>query len=225
MRGSNESPHGTVVAEFDRDPIQSGAGELPLPHYIRRDPAMDDDAGYQTLYAKRAGSAAAPTAGLHFTDRVMNRLREKGVGWEEVTLDVGLGTFRPVKVPDIREHAMHDERYEITADVAGRITEAKLQGRRVMAVGTTSVRTLESAWIEGSGRLKAGTGRTSIFIYPGDFRFQVVDRLLTNFHLPKSTLLMLVCAFAGRDLVLAAYQEAVREKYRFFSYGDAMLVI
>jgi S-adenosylmethionine:tRNA ribosyltransferase-isomerase len=148
------------------------------------------------------------------------------VGWEEVTLNVGLGTFRPVKVTDIRDHAMHDERYEITPDSARRIMEAKRKGRRIVAVGTTSVRTLESAWLAGEGReLKAGRARTSIFIYPGAHRFQVVDRLLTNFHLPKSTLLMLVSAFAGRDLVLAAYNEAVREGYRFFSYGDAMLIL
>jgi S-adenosylmethionine:tRNA ribosyltransferase-isomerase len=226
VRGSKDSPHGTVVAEFDRDPVESGAGELPLPHYIRREPGAQDDSSYQTLYAKRAGSAAAPTAGLHFTDRVMSRLREKGVGWEEVTLDVGLGTFRPVKVSDIRQHAMHDERYEISTEAASHLNAAKQQGRRIVAVGTTSVRTLESAWRAGQGSLKAGPGRTSIFIHPGAAQpFQVVDRLLTNFHLPKSTLLMLVAAFAGRELVLAAYQEAVRENYRFFSYGDAMLVL
>jgi S-adenosylmethionine:tRNA ribosyltransferase-isomerase len=235
--GSYGSPGGTVVAEFDRDPLACGAGELPLPHYISR--AGDasklaplDEESYQTQYAKQPGSAAAPTAGLHFTPAVLDRLRARGASWEEVTLDVGLGTFRPVKSDDIREHLMHDERYEIAPDVAARVTEAKRQGKRVTAVGTTSVRTLESAWrgesIRAGGHLAAGSSRTSIFIYPGAPGFQgfkVVDRLLTNFHLPKSTLLMLVSAFAGRELVLAAYREAVREEYRFFSYGDAMLIL
>jgi S-adenosylmethionine:tRNA ribosyltransferase-isomerase len=237
VRGSAESASGTVVAEFDRDPVESDAGELPLPHYIRRDPATAASDGapdahdYQTLYAKKAGSAAAPTAGLHFTSHVMEALRSRGASWEEVTLDVGLGTFRPVKTADIRGHVMHGERYEISVETASRLNEAKRSGRRVTAVGTTSVRTLESAWREGGGMLKAGSGRTSIFVYPGapgyekTGSFGVVDRLLTNFHLPKSTLLMLVSAFAGRELVLAAYEEAVREEYRFFSYGDAMLVI
>jgi S-adenosylmethionine:tRNA ribosyltransferase-isomerase len=233
VRGSFDSPGGTVEAEFDRDPLESGAGELPLPHYIRREEASDaqadaDAESYQTLYAKRGGSAAAPTAGLHFTTQVMERLRASGASWEEVTLDVGLGTFRPVKTADIRSHLMHDERYEIPEPVAHGLEQAKRQGRRITAVGTTSVRTLESAWRAGSGALKPGAGRTSIFIYPGapDFEgFRVVDRLLTNFHLPKSTLLMLVSAFAGRELILAAYQEAVREQYRFFSYGDAMLIL
>ena len=225
VRGSQESPHGTVVAEFDRDPVECGAGELPLPHYIRRDPGAGDDSSYQTLYAKKAGSAAAPTAGLHFTPTVMEQLRSQDVAWEEVTLDVGLGTFRPVKTTDIRSHTMHDERYEIAEDTAHRLNEARGHGKTITAVGTTSVRTLESAWRQGQGAIKPGSGRTSIFIYPGAFKFEVVNRLLTNFHLPKSTLLMLVSAFAGRELVLAAYQEAVREKYRFFSYGDAMLVL
>jgi S-adenosylmethionine:tRNA ribosyltransferase-isomerase len=153
----------------------------------------------------------------------LNRLREKGVAWDEVTLNVGLGTFRPVKAQDIRDHRMHEERYEISSETAQRLTHAKENGARIVAVGTTTVRTLESAWQEDE--LKAGRGRTSIFIYPGAYKFRVVDRLLTNFHLPKSSLLMLVSAFAGRELILAAYQEAVREKYRFFSYGDAMLVI
>jgi S-adenosylmethionine:tRNA ribosyltransferase-isomerase len=212
------------VARFDRDPIESGAGELPLPHYIhRKKPEPGDEESYQTLYARQVGSAAAPTAGLHFTDRVMARLREKGVSWEELTLHVGLGTFRPVKDPDISRHVMHEERYEISADVASRITEAKRHGKRILAVGTTSVRTLESAWQED--HLKSGPGRTSIFIRPGMHQWKVVDRLLTNFHLPKSTLLMLVSSFAGRDLVLAAYQDAVKQEYRFFSYGDAMLIL
>lgn len=230
VRGSADSPHGTVVAEFDRDPVECDAGELPLPHYIRRDAREAADAEtYQTLYAKKAGSAAAPTAGLHFTADVLSRLRASGTDWQEVTLDVGLGTFRPVKTEDIRGHVMHEERYEISDEVAERVTRAKRAGKRITAVGTTSVRTLESAWRAGRNAgeagLRGGMGRTSIFIYPGAFEFQVVDRLITNFHLPKSTLLMLVSAFAGRELVLAAYQEAVRQKYRFFSYGDAMLIL
>lgn len=233
IRGASDSPHGTVVAEFDRDPVSSGAGMMPLPHYIKREESAGeaaDEVTYQTYYAKphaKGGSAAAPTAGLHFTPGILQALQAKGVGWEEVTLSVGLGTFRPVKSEDIRLHRMHEERFEIPRRVADRVNEAKRakwKGQRIVAVGTTSARTLESAWIQNEG-LKAGAGRTSIFIYPGGPSFQVVDRMITNFHLPKSTLLMLVCAFAGRELVLSAYEEAVREKYRFFSYGDAMLLL
>lgn len=224
VRGSAESPSGTVVARFDRDPIESGAGELPLPHYIHRDkPEQVDEQSYQTLYARHFGSAAAPTAGLHFTDRVMSRLREKGVSWEELTLHVGLGTFRPVKDPDISKHVMHEERYDISPEASQHVTEAKRAGKRILAIGTTSVRTLESAWQDD--RLKSGPGRTSIFIRPGIHQWKVVDRLLTNFHLPKSTLLMLVSSFAGRELVLDAYRDAVKQEYRFFSYGDAMLIL
>ncbi len=231
VRGSAESPSGTVVVEFDRDPIESGAGELPLPHYISRSESSseretereDDERNYQTIYSKMRGSAAAPTAGLHFTADVMAEIGKKGTRWEELTLHVGLGTFRPVKTQDIRDHIMHEERYFISREVAQRLTEWKKSRRRITAVGTTSVRTLESAWV--GEQLRSGPGRTSIFIYPGGVGFQVVDRLLTNFHLPQSTLLMLVCAFAGRDLTLDAYREAVREGYRFFSYGDAMLIL
>jgi S-adenosylmethionine:tRNA ribosyltransferase-isomerase len=224
VRGSAESPSGTVVARFDRDPIQSGAGELPLPHYIHREkPGHEDESSYQTVYARHFGSAAAPTAGLHFTDRVLSRLREKGVAWEELTLHVGLGTFRPVKENDVSRHVMHEERYEISPEAASRITQAKREGKRILAVGTTSVRTLESAWEED--HLKSGPGRTSIFIRPGAHQWMVVDRLLTNFHLPKSTLLMLVSSFAGRELILSAYQDAVKHEYRFFSYGDSMLIL
>ena len=232
IRGSAESPSGTVVVQFDQDPIESGAGELPLPHYIMRPVESAereaDEKNYQTVYSKVKGSAAAPTAGLHFTQDVLHEIETKGSRWSELTLHVGLGTFRPVKTQDIREHVMHEERYSITPEVAQNITEWKHSGRRIMAVGTTSVRTLESAWtpgISGLGELQSGPGRTSIFIYPGGVKFQVVDRLLTNFHLPQSTLLMLVSAFAGRELTLAAYREAVREGYRFFSYGDAMLIL
>lgn len=222
IRGSADSSSGTVVAEFDRDPLESGAGELPLPHYIQRKAGAQDESHYQTLYAKEKGSAAAPTAGLHFTDQTFHDLKLKQVGWEEVTLHVGLGTFRPVKVQDVREHVMHEERFEVSAATAEHLNSWKSQGKRIVAVGTTSVRTLESAW---NGKIQSGKGRTSLFIRPGAFEFHVVDRLLTNFHLPKSTLLMLVCTFAGKELALQAYEEAVRERYRFFSYGDAMLVI
>ncbi|MDR3607216.1 MAG: tRNA preQ1(34) S-adenosylmethionine ribosyltransferase-isomerase QueA [Oligoflexia bacterium] len=221
--GSKDMPQGTVVARFDRDPVESGAGQLPLPHYIHRPVKAGDDADYQTVYASNPGSAAAPTAGLHFTERVLSRLRQKGVEWEELTLNVGLGTFRPVKTEDVSQHSMHEERYSISSEAARRITEAKHAGRRILAIGTTSVRALESAWDGAS--LKSGPGKTSIFIRPGGSQVRLVDRLLTNFHLPRSTLLMLVCAFADHELIMAAYHEALREQYRFFSYGDAMLII
>jgi len=222
VRGASDSPHGTVVAKFDRDPVASGAGLIPLPKYIQRTPESLDETEYQTVYAKETGSAAAPTAGLHFTDRVLQKVHDRGAEWAELTLHVGLGTFRPVKAEDIRQHVMHEERFEISPVTAARVNEAKAASRPVLAIGTTSVRALESAW--GDGKLKEGHGRTSIFIRPG-YQFQAVDRLLTNFHLPKSTLLVLVSALAGRELTLEAYREAVRERYRFFSYGDAMLIL
>lgn len=225
IRGSAESPSGTVVARFNRNPLSSGAGELPLPHYIERAPGSEDLVDYQTVYAKTAGSAAAPTAGLHFTSEILSQLKTKGVQWNELTLHVGLGTFRPVKTEVIAQHVMHQERYEVSDESAHLITNWKRSGKRVLAVGTTSVRTLESAWDVQASLLRAGRGRTEIFIRPGHFEFRVVDRLLTNFHLPKSTLLMLVSTFADREFVLAAYEEAVRERYRFFSYGDAMLIL
>ena len=308
IRGSTESKAGTVIVRFNEDPVDAGVGVLPLPHYIGRDEiTSEDEERYQTVFAKKLGSAAAPTAGLHFTPRVMAALREKKISWEEVTLHVGLGTFRPVKVDRITDHAMHEERYIIPDTVADKILSHRARGGRITAVGTTTVRSLESAYVEadiglgsgdegggsGAGDSSAGMGssssgisggingsisgvvgergggrhgagertgkiqvtkvpgsvelrrelestlpdflsapsflsgeqRTDIFFYPGGRPFRVVDRLLTNFHLPKSTLLMLVSAFAGRDLVLAAYEEAVREKYRFFSYGDAMLIL
>jgi S-adenosylmethionine:tRNA ribosyltransferase-isomerase len=226
VRGASESPHGLVRARFDRDPVASGAGEMPLPPYIKRAAGLSDEERYQTIYAgAEAGSAAAPTAGLHFTSRVRETLAARGVGWAEVTLNVGLGTFRPVKAGDVREHVMHEEKFSVSESVAREITFARQAGKRVVAVGTTAVRTLESAWSREEGRLVPGTRRTSLFIRPGAYEFQVVGGLLTNFHLPKSTLLMLVCAFAGRELMLRAYEEAVREGYRFFSYGDAMLIL
>lgn len=222
-RGVAESIHGTVVAEFDRDPIEADAGELPLPHYIRN-PQGDSGISYQTVYAKSLGSAAAPTAGLHFTPDVMERLKGQGVSWEEVTLHVGLGTFRPIQAPKLGDHRMHEERYEIAEKTAQKINSTQ---QRIVAVGTTCVRTLESAWKESEegGRLQSGIGRTSLFLRPGGPGFHVVDRLLTNFHLPQSTLLVLVCAFAGRELTLRAYEEAVRMGYRFYSYGDCMLIL
>ncbi|MFZ9596348.1 MAG: tRNA preQ1(34) S-adenosylmethionine ribosyltransferase-isomerase QueA [Bdellovibrionia bacterium] len=238
VRGSSESPSGTVVAQLSRDPVLAGAGELPLPHYIQRESQTEsgaalktqDHESYQTVYAKESGSAAAPTAGLHFTPQVMGALKQKQVSWEELTLHVGMGTFRPVKNPDISQHVMHEERYWIDEAVAARINSWKKAGKRCLAVGTTSVRSLESAWLKAQasgsvGEVQSGPGRTALFIRPGHFEFQVVDRMITNFHLPQSTLLMLVSAFAGRDFVLAAYQEAVAQKYRFFSYGDAMLIL
>jgi S-adenosylmethionine:tRNA ribosyltransferase-isomerase len=229
IRGSQDSASGTITAKFNRDPVEVGAGELPLPPYISRKDAnpqtlQSDLQNYQTVYAKNLGSAAAPTAGLHFTPAVLNQLKNKGILWDEVTLHVGLGTFRPVKTEDIRSHVMHEERYFVSESVQEQVSKCHERGNRVIAIGTTSVRTLESAADE-SKNLRVGEGRTQIFIYPGGREFRVVDALITNFHLPQSTLLMLVSAFAGRDLILRAYREAVLEKYRFFSYGDAMLIL
>lgn len=208
-------------------------GEMPLPPYISRKEAggsPPDRLRYQTVYAGPAGSVAAPTAGLHFTEPVLDELRSRGVEVCFLTLHVGLGTFAPVKADALAEHVMHEERYEVSEETARRVNAAKDSGRRVIAVGTTSVRVLESVAAAHHGRLAAGAGRTRIFIHP-PAEFRIVEALLTNFHLPRSTLLMLVSAFAapkekrGRDLVLSAYAEAIRERYRFFSYGDAMLIL
>lgn len=195
-------------------------GTMPLPPYIKE--KLEDQERYQTVYAKERGSAAAPTAGLHFTNQLLERVKEKGVEVVEVLLHVGLGTFRPVKADDILEHKMHSEYYRITEAAAASINRALDEGRRVIAVGTTSTRTLESA--AKDGRVVAGEGETDIFIYPG-YQFQVLSGLITNFHLPKSTLVMLVSALAGREHILHAYEEAVKEQYRFFSFGDAMLIL
>lgn len=195
-------------------------GQMPLPPYITH--KLQDKNRYQTVYAKYDGSAAAPTAGLHFTPELLKKIREKGVKIAEVTLHVGLGTFRPVKVENILDHHMHSEFYMVEEDQAAIINETKKNGGRVICVGTTSCRTLESATGE-DGILRAGSGWTEIFIYPG-YQFKILDALITNFHLPESTLLMLVSALAGRDHVMAAYEEAVKEKYRFFSFGDAMFI-
>ena len=207
-------------------------GDVPLPPYIERPSgtSAEDHARYQTVYARRPGSVAAPTAGLHFTEALLEALRARGVQIAFVTLHVGLGTFAPVKARTVEAHSLHEESYVVGAETARLVTEARNEGRRVIAVGTTTVRVLESVAGTHAGALVAAAGRTRLFIYP-PFRFQVVDALVTNFHLPKSTLLMLVSAFAapgetrGRDLVLAAYAEAIRQCYRFYSYGDAMLVL
>ena len=195
-------------------------GEMPLPPYIKH--KLKDRDRYQTVYAKYDGSAAAPTAGLHFTNKLLGEIREKGVQVAEVTLHVGLGTFRPVKVDKVESHHMHTEHYIIDEATAETINSAKREGRRVIAVGTTSLRTLESAAGE-DGQLKAGEGDTDIFIYPG-YQFKMIDALITNFHLPKSTLVMLVSALAGRENIMKAYNEAISERYRFFSFGDAMFI-
>lgn len=195
-------------------------GQMPLPPYITH--RLKDKNRYQTVYAKHEGSAAAPTAGLHFTPELLEEIKAKGVSIAHVTLHVGLGTFRPVKVENILEHHMHSEFYMIEEDQAALINETKKNGGRIICVGTTSCRTLESA-ADDNGILHAGSGWTEIFIYPG-YRFKILDALITNFHLPESTLLMLVSALAGREHVMAAYEEAVKEKYRFFSFGDAMFI-
>lgn len=195
-------------------------GQMPLPPYITH--RLQDKNRYQTVYAKYDGSAAAPTAGLHFTPELLAQIREKGVRIAEVTLHVGLGTFRPVKVQEVKDHHMHSEYYRISEEAAGIINQTKREGGCVVCVGTTSCRTIESAADE-NGLLKPSRGWTDIFIYPG-YEFRVMDALITNFHLPESTLLMLVSALAGRERVLHAYEEAIRERYRFFSFGDAMLI-
>lgn len=196
-------------------------GQMPLPPYITHQ--LEDKNRYQTVYAKHDGSAAAPTAGLHFTKELLEQVKEMGVEIAEVTLHVGLGTFRPVKVDNIFEHHMHSEFYMVSEEAAETINRAKDSGHRVIAVGTTSTRTMEAAADE-NGRMHACSGWTEIFIYPG-YQFKVIDGLITNFHLPESTLVMLVSALAGREHVLNAYEQAVQERYRFFSFGDAMLII
>jgi S-adenosylmethionine:tRNA ribosyltransferase-isomerase len=209
---------GSIEDSIDR------LGHVPLPPYIRRADETADRETYQTIYAKVRGAVAAPTAGFHFTERVIAALRERKIETCEITLHVGLGTFQPVRVHRVEDHKMEAERYEIPEATALALNEALEQGRRIIAVGTTSLRTLEHVGLERGGRIEPGRGETSLFIYPG-FTFRVVRGLLTNFHLPKSTLLMLVCAMAGRDLTLRAYQHAVHERYRFYSYGDCMLVL
>jgi len=209
--------------ELDR--LLHAVGRVPLPPYIRRNasgPSAEDRAAYQTVYAKENGAVAAPTAGLHFTRELIEKIRVRGIPVVEITLHVGYGTFFPVKVADIRSHRMHAEHYWITPAAAGRINRHRSDGGRVVAVGTTCVRTLEHA-AGADGTVSPGSGSCDLFIYPG-YRFRVIDALITNFHLPRSTLLMLVSAFAGREQVLSAYRDAVNKQYRFFSYGDAMFM-
>jgi len=215
---------GSVLIEFSEDPLAGDLGVLPLPPYIATQPTAETDRHYQTIYAKSVGSAAAPTAGLHFTSEKIQELEAKGIRWQELTLHVGVGTFRPVRSADIREHQMHEEWFRVSETLASELNDLKrvAQGRLV-AVGTTSLRALESSVQDG--KWSAGENRTQIFFHPGGKAPKVVDGLLTNFHLPQSTLLMLVCAFAGTEFTLRAYKEAVDRKYRFFSYGDAMLIV
>ncbi|MBQ7390452.1 MAG: tRNA preQ1(34) S-adenosylmethionine ribosyltransferase-isomerase QueA [Clostridia bacterium] len=220
---------GNRVVKFDYDTekyktvyeVLDAIGNMPLPPYITK--KLENKSDYQTVYAKEEGSAAAPTAGLHFTDELLERIKAKGVGYGEVTLHVGLGTFRPVKVDKIEEHLMHGEYFHITDEVAEEINRRRERGGRIIAVGTTSSRVLESV-STSDGKVHAIDGETSIFIYPG-YKFKAVDALITNFHLPESTLIMLVSALAGKEHVMNAYKEAVEERYRFFSFGDAMLIV
>jgi S-adenosylmethionine:tRNA ribosyltransferase-isomerase len=235
--GPNDELHAEVVAcgEFGERTLRFSPvpdffavierlGHVPLPPYIHREDRPEDRERYQTVYARERGSVAAPTAGLHFTDEVLDRLRARGIETADITLHVGLGTFQPVHATVVEEHKLHREWYNITDEAAAAINRALDAGRRVVAVGTTSVRTLEyAARISSDGHPHASSGEADIFIYPG-FEFRVVGAMLTNFHLPESTLLMLVSAFAGREPVLAAYNHAVEQKYRFFSYGDCMFI-
>ena len=195
-------------------------GEMPLPPYIME--KLEDKNRYQTVYAKEGESVAAPTAGLHFTNELLEKIREKGITIAEVFLDVGLGTFRPVQVENVLDHKMHSEKYRIPEETAKIINEAKKKGNRVIAVGTTSVRTLESS-VDENGKLKASEDNTNIFIY-GDYKFKIIDAIITNFHLPKSTLIMLISAFGGKEFIFEAYKKAVEEKYRFYSFGDSMFI-
>ena len=211
---------GLLMGEVTEE-ILDQLGEMPLPPYITH--KLEDKNRYQTVYARQEGSAAAPTAGLHFTNPLLEEIRSAGVKIAHITLHVGLGTFRPVKVENVKEHHMHSEFYQIDEEQAQTINQTKADGGRIIAVGTTSCRTLESA-VDEKGFLHPGSGWTDIFIYPG-YSFRIIDGLVTNFHLPESTLLMLVSALAGRERILAAYEEAVKERYRFFSFGDAMLIL
>ena len=220
-----ENDDGTRDVRFDSDIDESffqTLGHVPLPPYIKREDNWKDENRYQTIYAKKEGSVAAPTAGLHFTPEIMEKIKERGIKIYEVTLHVGAGTFLPVRSEEIENHHMHTESYEISPETAEELNKAKREGKTIVAVGTTSIRTLESASDE-NGVLTSLKGDTSIFIYPG-YKFKFVDNLLTNRHTPRSTLLMLVSALAGKDHILTSYRHAVEEKYRFFSYGDAMFI-
>lgn len=220
------SEHGGRILEFQYDGIfyevLDQLGEMPLPPYIKEQ--LDDRDRYQTVFARERGSAAAPTAGLHFTEKLLEEIKQLGVHIAFITLHVGLGTFRPVSVDDIDEHEMHSEFYQITEETAELLNQVRKDGGRIITVGTTSTRTLETVASANDGQFKASSGWTSIFIYPG-YEFKAIDGMITNFHLPKSTLIMLISALAGRENVLHAYETAVQERYRFFSFGDAMLII
>ena len=207
----------------DIDQAIDRLGHMPLPPYIKRDDGFEDRERYQTVYARTRGSVAAPTAGLHFDAPLIARLAAAGIGWTTVTHHVGYGTFKPVRVETVEEHAVDPERFEIPAGVADAISNTRRHGNRIVAVGTTTTRALESA-ARGAGEITAGRGTTDLFIHPG-YQFRTVDALMTNFHLPQSSLLMLVCAFAGMELTLAAYRHAVAQEFRFYSYGDAMLIV
>ena len=225
-------PDGTRIVDFDYEGIfmerLEELGKMPLPPYIERESTLEDKDMYQTVYCKEEGSVAAPTAGLHFTDQLLEKAEEKGVKLAYVTLHVGIGTFRPVKCENVEDHSMHFEEYYIDEENAAKINDAIKEGGRIVSVGTTSTRTVESAayFDENEGRylVAAGSGNTNIFIYPG-YEFKIIEALITNFHLPKSTLLMLISALYDREKILEAYDVAVKEKYRFFSYGDACLII
>lgn len=221
------SPSGvfTVSLRYEGElrEILDRIGKPPLPPYIKREPDERDRERYQCVYAEKNGSVAAPTAGLHFTTALLDELRGKGIGIARITLHVGLGTFQPVKTEVVEKHKMHSEFFHVPEEAARAIEETRARGGRIIAVGTTSVRTLETVADE-RGNVAPASGYTDLFIYPG-YRFKVVDGMVTNFHLPRSTLLMLVCAFAGREFVMEAYREAVQKRYRFYSYGDAMLIV
>jgi S-adenosylmethionine:tRNA ribosyltransferase-isomerase len=208
----------------DIDSLVDALGHVPLPPYIKRPDTPADRDRYQTVFARARGSVAAPTAGLHFTAELLCQLELAGIERVEITLHVGYGTFKPVRAPRVEDHVVDPERYEISVEAASAINRARAEGRRVVAVGTTTTRALEDAAVRGGGRLAPGLGVASLFIYPGH-RFEVIDGLLTNFHMPASSLLMLVAAFGGREQVLSAYREAVEQRYRFYSYGDAMLIL
>ncbi|TFB24915.1 tRNA preQ1(34) S-adenosylmethionine ribosyltransferase-isomerase QueA [Filobacillus milosensis] len=218
--------HGGRVIRFEYNGIflevLDQLGEMPLPPYIKEQ--LDDRDRYQTVYAEEVGSAAAPTAGLHFTEELLDQIKQKGVKIAYITLHVGLGTFRPVQVDNIEEHDMHSEFYQMSEDTASLLNDVKNSGNKIYAVGTTSVRTLETIARDESGQFKAKSGWTDIFIYP-PYQFRAIDAMITNFHLPKSTLIMLVSAFANKEFILEAYYKAVEERYRFFSFGDAMLIL
>lgn len=223
----SRGPFGERTIRFASNPdffgLMEKIGHVPLPPYISRADSSRDRERYQTIYAREPGSVAAPTAGLHFTPEILTRIRERGIETAEITLHVGLGTFQPVRSERVEDHPLHSEAYSISREVADKINRARAGQRRVVAVGTTTVRTLEHAAQQAGGAVQPGAGEANLFIYPG-YGFRIVGAILTNFHLPQSTLLMLICAFAGRENVMCAYQHAVSERYRFYSYGDCMFV-